>query len=85
MRSETALTYQVYVAPIIAMAGRERELGCGDVVAVGLQVLDDAAPAGAISPCAVDKHDVRSSIHLCGPFSVGLTAIMRSETEAGYP
>src|SRR5580658_1308777 len=61
----------------------QRELGGGDVVAVGLQALDDAAPAGAVSPCAMDKHDVRLSIHLGAPFAVGLTVgltvILRSE------
>src|SRR5690348_10923944 len=45
--------------------------GGGDVVAVGLQALDDAAPGRAAGPSAVDKHDVRSSIHLGGPFMVG--------------
>src|ERR1700757_199952 len=36
----------------------------GDVVAVGLQALDDAAPARAFGPCAVDENDIRSGIHL---------------------
>ena len=48
----------------------QRELRCGDVVAVGLQALDDAAPARAIGPCAVDKHDIRSGVHLGDPFVV---------------
>ncbi len=64
----------------------QRELGCGDVVAVGLQALDDAAPAGAVGPCAVDENDVRSSIHLGGPFVVvSSCAILRREAAAGYP
>jgi hypothetical protein len=42
--------------------GRERglrELGSCDVVAVGLEPLDDRAPAGAVGPCSVDEDDVR--------------------------
>src|ERR1700722_17690305 len=42
----------------------QRELRRGDVVAVGLQALDDAAPAGALGPGAVDEDDVRSGVHL---------------------
>src|SRR5580693_6479252 len=29
-----------------------------------------AAPVGAVGPCAMDKHDVRSRIHVAGPFLV---------------
>ena len=35
------------------------KLGSGDVVAVGLEALDDRAPAGAVGPRAVDEDDVR--------------------------
>ena len=48
----------------------QRELRCRDMVAVGLQALDDAAPARALGPCAVDENDIRSGVHLCGPFVV---------------
>src|SRR6202023_3047776 len=48
----------------------QRELGGGDPVAVGLQALDDAAPAGAVGPRAVDENDVRSGVHLGVPFVV---------------
>ncbi len=34
---------------------RSTGTGGGDVVAVGLQALDDAAPARAVGPCAVDE------------------------------
>jgi hypothetical protein len=37
----------------------QRELGCGDRVAVGLEVLDDGAPTGAVGPGAVHQDDVR--------------------------
>ena len=40
-----------------------RELGRGDVVAVGLQALDDRAPAGAVGPCAVNEDDIRMNTH----------------------
>jgi hypothetical protein len=33
----------------------QRELGCGDPVPVGLQVLDDGAPTGAVGPGAVTR------------------------------
>src|SRR5436309_331328 len=46
----------------------QRKLGCGDGVAIGLQALDDGAPTGAVGPGAVDKHNVRESGHLVGPF-----------------
>jgi hypothetical protein len=46
------------------------ELGCGDVVTVGLQALDDVAPARALGPCTVDENDVRSGVHLGDPFMV---------------
>src|SRR4029453_9877092 len=36
----------------------QRELGCGDAVPVGLQVLDDGAPTGAVGPGAVHEDDV---------------------------
>jgi hypothetical protein len=42
----------------------QRELGCGDVVAVGLQGFGDGAPAGAIRPRPVDKDDVRHGVHV---------------------
>src|SRR5689334_23117825 len=34
------------------------------MVAVGLQALDDAAPARAVGPCAMDENDIRPGIHL---------------------
>ena len=36
-----------------------RELRCGDGMALGLQPLDDGAPAGAVGPRAVHENDVR--------------------------
>jgi len=39
-----------------------RELGCRDVVAIGLQALDDSAPTRAVGPRAVDQDDIRSTI-----------------------
>lgn len=39
------------------------ELRRGDVVAVGLQAVDDRAPAGAVGPRAVHKDDVRPDAH----------------------
>src|SRR5690348_14871847 len=48
----------------------QRELGCGDVIAAGLEALDDAAPARAVGPCAVDENDVRPGVHLGVPFVV---------------
>jgi hypothetical protein len=39
------------------------ELGRDDLVAVGLQALDDRAPAGAIGPPAVDQDDIRPDTH----------------------
>jgi len=39
---------------------RQRELGCRDVEAVGLQPLDDGTPARTIGPGAVDEDDVGS-------------------------
>src|SRR2546423_6452682 len=46
----------------------QRKLGCCDVVAVGLQALDDGAPTGAVGPRAVDKDDVRYRVHFSGSF-----------------
>ena len=46
--------------------GAERcqwELGSGDFVIVGLQPLDDAAPAGAVSPRSVDKDNAGKTRH----------------------
>ena len=40
-----------------------RELGRGYLVTVGLQVLDDRAPDGAVGPRTVDENDIRSNIH----------------------
>ena len=40
-----------------------RELRGDDVVAVGLQALDDGGPAGPVGPRAVDQNDVRASGH----------------------
>jgi len=42
-----------------------RKLGCGDVVAVGLQALDDGAPTGAVRPGTMDEYN----IHVCSPFA----------------
>jgi hypothetical protein len=67
---------------IVGQCG-QRELGCADVVAVGLQALDDRAPAGAVGPCAVDEDDVRSGVHFGGPFVVVSCAIVRREAAAG--
>ncbi len=36
----------------------QRDLGCGDAVAVCLQVLDDGAPTGPVGSGAVDEDDV---------------------------
>src|ERR1700748_1379270 len=47
----------------IGCQGREGKLGCGDVIAVGLQALDHRAPTGTIRPSAVNKNDVRPSAH----------------------
>ena len=41
-----------------------RELGCGDVVPVGLQALDDGAPTGAVGPGSVHKDDVGQRSHV---------------------
>ena len=49
-----------------------RELGCYDVVAVGLQALDDGAPARAVRPCTMDKDDIRSVVMSVVPFLVQL-------------
>src|SRR6204780_1133876 len=57
--------------------------GGGDVVAVGLQALDDATPAGALGPCAVDENDVRSGVHLMSPFVVASSPIVRPKAAAG--
>ena len=38
--------------------------GCRDVVAAGLQPLDDGAPAGAVGPRSVHKDDIRLIIHI---------------------
>jgi hypothetical protein len=40
-----------------------RKLGRGYLVAVGLQALDDRAPARAVGPGAVDEDDIRSITH----------------------
>ena len=47
-----------------------RELRCRDVVATGLQALDDRAPARTISPRAVDENDIGSCSHVSGSFLV---------------
>ena len=41
----------------------ERELRRSDLEAVCLEALDDAAPAGAVGPGAMDKNDVRPAVH----------------------
>jgi hypothetical protein len=40
-----------------------RELGRGYLVPVGLQALDDRAPAGPVGPRAVDEDDIRPDTH----------------------
>ena len=47
-----------------------RELGCGDPVPVGLQVLDDGAPTGAIGPGAMNEDDVGQRSEVRAPFPV---------------
>ena len=42
---------------------REGKLGGRDVVAVGLQALDDRAPTGTVRPGTVNENDVRSTVH----------------------
>jgi hypothetical protein len=42
---------------------RERKLGCRDVIAVGLQALDDRAPTGTVHPATVNKNDVPPRVH----------------------
>src|SRR4029077_13569898 len=37
----------------------QRKLWCSDLEAVGLQALDDTAPAGPFGPCAMNEDDVR--------------------------
>jgi len=44
-----------------------RELGCGDAVPVGLQVLDNGAPTGAVGPGAVHEDDVGQRSHVRAP------------------
>ena len=44
----------------------QRELRRSDLEAVGLQALDDAAPARPVGPCAMDENDVRSTVHFGG-------------------
>src|SRR5438445_6332020 len=41
----------------------QRKLGCPDLKAVGLQALDDGAPAGPVRPCAMNENDVRTIAH----------------------
>ncbi len=45
----------------------QRDLGCGDAVAVCLQVLDDGAPTGPVGSGAVDEDDVGHRSHVRAP------------------
>ena len=62
----------------------QRELRCGDVIAAGLQALDDAAPARALGPCAVDKNDIRP-VFISGIPSWSLPADRADPTMHGRP
>src|SRR6476646_7829363 len=50
-----------YLAEPCDIIGQRREgkLWCRDVVAVGLEALDDRAPTGTVGPGTVNKNDVR--------------------------
>jgi hypothetical protein len=57
---------------------RERGLGKlrgDDVVAVGLEALDDRAPAGPVSPRAVDENDIWRSAHFHTPLSISVKLV----------
>ena len=53
-----------------------RELGSCDLVALGLELLDNGAPARAFGPCAVDKDDEQFGICLI-PFSYSFSSLVR--------
>ncbi len=50
---------------------RHWKLRCDDPKSVGLEPLDDGAPAGPVSPCAVDQNDVRFGSHFRCSFLSG--------------
>ena len=57
---------------IIGQRG-QRELGCSDAVPVGLQLLDNGAPTGAVGPGAVHEDDVGQRSHDGAPSSLRST------------
>src|SRR5205807_10394655 len=66
----TVLEVQHLAQPgdVIGQRGQWK-LGGGDVVAVGLQALDDGAPTGAVGPGTMHQHDIRESIHFFTSFA----------------
>src|ERR1700733_10146344 len=66
-RAVLAVQHLTQPGDVIGQGGL-RELRCRNVIAGGLQPLDDGAPARPVGPRAVHKDDIRLSVHVGDSF-----------------